>query len=162
MNFQINKDYYINEIGEIYSTKNSQVKKMKTNISSHGYFNVRLMIDGKSKMLYIHRLLAIAFISNPENKPCVNHKDGNKLNNSISNLEWATYSENNKHAFDNGLKKPSIVLSRFKNVIVTSLDGFIIGVFENIKECADYLGINQRRVSEFLSNKRTHNKYLFL
>lgn len=58
---------------------------------------------GYRKHHLIHRLIAEAFLPNPENKPCVNHKDGDKSNNSLSNLEWATYSENTLHAYDNGL-----------------------------------------------------------
>jgi hypothetical protein len=52
----------------------------------------------------VHRLVAIAFIPNPENKPCINHKDGDKFDNAVQNLEWASYSENNQHAFDTHLK----------------------------------------------------------
>lgn len=73
---------------------------------SRGYYQVSLCIDGKYRHFQVHRLVAEAFIPNPENKPQVNHIDGNKLNNDISNLEWVTRSENQLHAYKTGLQKP--------------------------------------------------------
>lgn len=159
---EIYSKYYIDELGNIYSVKSGNFIKMKLYKSSHGYICVRLMIDKKPKIKYIHRLLAENYIENKQNKPCVNHINGIKTDNRLINLEWVTYSENNKHAFDNNLKKPSVIKSRFKSVIVTSLDGFIIGVFENIRSCANFLNINERRIGEYILNKKKHNKYLFL
>lgn len=63
---------------------------------------------GSNNTITIHRLVATAFIPNPENKPTVNHIDGDKNNNCASNLEWATHKENNNHAYDLGLNKPQI------------------------------------------------------
>lgn len=74
--------------------------------SNRGYLQVCLTKNGNYKTYTVHRLVAKAFIDNPLNKKTVNHIDGNKLNNCVNNLEWATSSENNKHAFDNGLSKP--------------------------------------------------------
>jgi len=68
-----------------------------------GYLVVALYKNNKAKMEYVHRLVAEAFIPNPENKETVNHIDGNKQNNQVSNLEWSTYTENNYHAFETGL-----------------------------------------------------------
>lgn len=79
-------------------------KIVKSRIHQNGYLFVHLCKNGKKKHLSIHRLLAQAFIPNLENKPEVNHKDGNKENNRVENLEWATSKENVHHAFRTGLK----------------------------------------------------------
>ena len=68
-----------------------------------GYLTVKQQVKLKIKTFKVHRLVAYSFITNPENKPCVNHKDGVKFNNLVSNLEWNTYRENSQHAHDTGL-----------------------------------------------------------
>jgi hypothetical protein len=73
---------------------------------SKKYADIHLWRNSKYVSTHVHRLVAIAFIDNPENKPEVNHRDGNKLNNHISNLEWVTRSENLKHAAETGLFPP--------------------------------------------------------
>lgn len=85
------------------------ITNLRTNISiagslsRAGYVYIRFSVDGQKYRAYLHRLLATHFIPNPENYPIVNHKDGNKQNNTLSNLEWVTYSQNVKHAHDNDL-----------------------------------------------------------
>ena len=76
---------------------------LKPSNTSTGYKKVELCKDGKRKGFKVHRLVAIAFIPNPDNKPEVNHIDGNKINNNIDNLEWVTSSENSIHAYETGL-----------------------------------------------------------
>lgn len=95
--------YSIDKSGNVFCKSKG---KRNPTLASHGYLTIRLLKDGKYKGFYIHRLLSIAFIPNPNNLPCVNHLDGNKLNNSISNLEWCTYKENSIHAVKTGLSNP--------------------------------------------------------
>lgn len=94
---------------EITRSDNIKIKYKEKEIKSFkdkdGYLCVSLMNNGKQKTYKIHRLIAETFIPNPNNLPCVNHKDGNKQNNCVSNLEWCSYSWNNKHAYANNLKK---------------------------------------------------------
>lgn len=78
-------------------------KILNTSFQKNGYVVITLSKSGKRKQFKIHRLVAQAFISNFENKPEVNHKDGDKTNNCSDNLEWVTRKENNQHAFDTGL-----------------------------------------------------------
>ena len=87
-------------------TRKLPEKILKPAKTDSGYFVVCLSKNKISKHYKIHRLVASAFIENKERKKCVNHIDGDKTNNNVSNLEWCTYSENMKHAFSNGLWKP--------------------------------------------------------
>lgn len=84
-------------------TLNEKVLKCSIN-NKNGYAYVTLRKDGKSFAFSVHRLVADAFLDNHDNKKVVNHIDGNKLNNCVTNLEYVTYSENNQHAYDTGLK----------------------------------------------------------
>lgn len=94
------KGYYATKDGLIISTKYRKGHGIKTLIpfmTNSGYLAVGLSINGKCQTSYIHRLVAIAYIPNPENKPEVNHIDGNKMNNNVNNLEWVTANENCSH-----------------------------------------------------------------
>lgn len=76
---------------------------LNPDIAQNGYYRVTLAKDGKRKQVYLHRLLATHFLENPKNLPQVNHKDGNKLNNSLNNLEWCSVQENVIHAYKHNL-----------------------------------------------------------
>lgn len=89
-------DYEIDEQGQIYSHKTN--KFLTGYVDNTGYITVLLTVDGKKKNYLVHRLVAQTFIPNKDNLPIVNHKDGNKLNNSVDNLEWVTQSQNRTHA----------------------------------------------------------------
>ena len=93
--------YTIDENGKIFSKYKNKV--MKTYINENGYEIVRLYKNKKSRLMRVHRALLLSFVDQPADKPIVNHKDGNKRNNTLSNLEWCTSSENNQHAIDTGL-----------------------------------------------------------
>ena len=103
--------YQVSNLGNIRSfyLKNGRLsqktKPIKLKKDRYGYLKLTLCKNKKYKYVTIHRLVAEAFIPNPENKLQVNHKDGNKFNNQVSNLEWCTCIENIHHAFNIGLRK---------------------------------------------------------
>lgn len=92
--------YLISPVGKVYSIRRN---KVLSSFVSAGYEQIELNVGGHVYKKLIHRLVAESYIPNPNNLPCVNHLDGNKLNNDISNLEWCTYSENMVHASEHGL-----------------------------------------------------------
>ena len=117
-----------------------------------GYCIVRLRKNGDTFALYVHRLVAEAFIPNPENKPCVNHIDGNKHNNCVSNLEWNTYSENNLHAYSvldrkapwRNKKGKDFPLSK---IVLQIKNGRIIAEFNGTREASRCTGFSSSGIS---------------
>lgn len=105
----LNRKFYYGSKQKIIKEKiKKQCETAKRN-NKKGYLCTRLLnSNNKSKAEYVHILVAKTFLKNDENKPTVNHKDGNKFNNCVDNLEWNTYSENNKHAVNNGLREKYI------------------------------------------------------
>ncbi len=93
--------------GKSESNKTLKGRSLKSTITVYGYKVVVFCKNGKKENFRIHRLVAQSFLSNAEKKPLINHIDGDKTNNIVSNLEWCTHSENMKHAFATRLKEPS-------------------------------------------------------
>ena len=97
--------YQVSNFGRVRSFQKDKMKILKSGFSAFGYLRVVLCKDFQKKNRSIHILVAKAFIPNPEGKTQVNHIDGDKKNNHVSNLEWATPAENIHHAFEVGLRK---------------------------------------------------------
>jgi hypothetical protein len=121
--------YEISPIG-IRSLRKKNKPLLKLTVSRSGYYQVRLKKNKQALRFYFHRLIALAFIPNPLGKPQVNHLDGDKLNNSLENLQWCTKSENAKHAYEMGLCK---LPPNSKKKVLDSCTG---KVYESIKDAA--------------------------
>lgn len=105
-------NYYIDENGDIYNESSNNI--LRGSIGENGYKYYRLSKNNKKKMFYAHRLVAEYFIPNPNNLPVVNHIDGNKLNNHVSNLEWVSYSDNITHWHNLKEKKTNRPIEYYK------------------------------------------------
>lgn len=147
------KDYLIFTDGRIFSFKTNKYLKPWT---ACGYYKVGLCKDGNRYYKYIARLVAQAFIPNPDNKSEINHIDGIKANNDVSNLEWVTRSENMQHAFDMGLKKPSPNAGATK--IPINVYGYKTGNFKSthtsLSEAARFYGVFIGHISQVLTGTR--------
>ena len=113
---------------------------LKNGLAGNGYLTVSLWVKNIGKTRTIHKMIAECFIDNPNNYKCVNHKDGNKLNNSIQNLEWCNSSQNNKHSHDSGLSN----LTRKVHCIETKKEWI------SISNCAAETGIDYKKLGYYL------------
>ena len=141
--------YQVSNLGNVKSYYwNKQGKILTPRIHSAGYERVTL----SKKDYFIHRLVAKAFIDNPNNKREVNHINGNKADNRLENLEWTTPSENQFHAYRTGLKRS--IERRGKNsplsmpVIQLTLDNIVVANYSGIKEAARQIGGNSGGISK--------------
>jgi len=157
--------YIISSLGRVKSSSNNPTHSkeilLTPTINSSGYMKVELYKNKISKIYYVHRLVALTFIPNPTNKPQVNHKDGNKLNNSLNNLEWVTRSENQKHAIKLGLRTPSPMIGKkgkfncnSKPINQCDIEGNIIRKWDSIADAARFYCCSQSSISNVLRGYR--------
>lgn len=144
-------NYAVSNYGNIKNIKNGRI--LTPVVNKNGYYAYTFCQNGIRKNLKIHRLVALYFVENPNNYPYVNHKDGNKLNNNINNLEWCTPKYNDNHARKNGLKKQN------KPIIAENILTNEVIIFDSISECGSILGINKGTIHKVLTGKRnkTHD-----
>ena len=114
-----------------------------------GYKIVGLSLPSSHSTCRVHRLMMIAFVPNPENKPEVNHIDGDKGNNNLNNLEWATSKENIRHFYRIGMMK------RFKPVNMYSIDGLFLKRFKSVAGAVREIGIFRHSIYESCTGKRS-------
>jgi hypothetical protein len=145
--------YQISNIGNIKSLDYNNTKKekiMKVSTRKDGYQSIVLTKNGKPKQFYIHRLVAETFIPNPDNLPLINHKDCNPSNNTVSNIEWASYSHNNSY---DGAGRKRREAARKNNSFnapkycyVYNESGKLLKKCSSMKEASDYTHCNYRDV----------------
>lgn len=158
-------NYSVSNTGKV---RNDNSGKTKVPVrGTTGYYNVDLYNNGKRSKISIHRIVGETFVDNPNNKPQINHIDGNKLNNNVENLEWVTASENMQHAFRSGLAKPSRGMLGKKNpnggrkgkpvrIVETGEE------FSSILECEKAIDGNNRHICDCLAGRqRTHRGFTF-
>lgn len=145
-------NYEVNQFGEIRNKKRKQI--LKPLVNPNGYCYVCFNIFGKRKRFAIHRIVANAFIPNPDELKEVNHKDYNKKNNCVQNLEWVSSSQNKKHAY---LKEENHV-SRGKKVNQYSLDGEFLQSYNSLQEAAAAVGGNFSAISNCCNGKTKSSK----
>lgn len=145
--------YEVSSLGRIRNNKGKILKPIKS--STVNYYTVNLYKNGKSKSFLIHRLVARAFVPNPNNLPQVNHKDENKFNNEASNLEWCTCTYNLMY---NGRSK-RVGRTKSKKLLQLSLDGQIIKEWPSKKEAVRN-GYNEGSIYRCICGKlRTHKGF---
>ena len=135
--------YFISSHGRVWSERSKRIMTPVLRSKTSGYYAVVLRNEDKTQRTHnIHRLVAEAFIPNPLNKETVNHIDGNKKNNVVDNLEWATRSENDRHAFRIGLRHTNperikLAIDSRKRKVINLDTG---EKYESISECARAIG----------------------
>ncbi len=166
-NYEVSNLGGVRGVDRIIVMKNNVRRKVKSKTLNHvsdkdGYLLIQLNKNGKGKLCRVHRLVGEGFILNPQNKPEINHKDGNKENNRASNLEWATSSENMLHSFETGLHKPTKYwVGKFGKehhssvpVLQYSLTGEFVAEYNGMHEANRQTGISYKYISRCCLGQR--------
>jgi phosphoserine aminotransferase len=158
--------YEISEKAVIRNKKKGKV--LKPSIDTSGYYQIHFSKNGKSKKIRVHRLVAEHFIANPLGKNQVNHIDGNKLNNTSSNLEWVTASENIRHAWKNGLCKmtdKNRETARLNAIKIHSKEVIDLHtgiVFDSVVKACQALNFSYSTAMKHLSGIRNKPRFMYI
>ena len=139
--------YEVSNLGKVRNIKSGRM--LKPHLNHNGYLKHHLYRHDKQKELFLHRILATAFIDNPGKKPQVNHIDENKLNNDLSNLEWCTVRENLIH----GTRTKRVAEKLSKKVIQLDLNDNILNEFESMVQAEQETGVSTGNISSCCSGK---------
>lgn len=169
-------EYIIDELGNIvclpkedkrHRNQYSCYYVIKGKIDANGYVRVSLTKNGQTKNYLVHRLVAKQFIPNPDNLPQVNHKNGNKCDNTVGNLEWCTAKENKKHAYDNNItdtkRKALAALDKvnsvkaYRNIAATNGEETI--VFADTNAAAAFFQCHKDKVSQAIKHNKVFHGY---
>lgn len=152
-------DYEISNLGRVCSFKGKYPRILKPKKNRYGYLYVILYTDGNKVTKSIHRLVAEAFVPNPENKPEVNHIDEDKENNVAENLEWVTHRENINHG--TGIRR--MAETKGKVVVQYTIDGVFIAEYNSLAEVERVTGIDHSSISKVCQGKlKTAGGYIWL
>ena len=141
-------NYEVSNLGKVRNIKSGRI--LKPFLTKKGYLMHLLYKNNKQNHLLLHRIIATAFIDNPEEKPQVNHIDENKLNNDLSNLEWCTVRENNIH----GTRIKRIAEKLSKKVIQLDLNDNVLNEFESMHQAEQETGVFATSISACCNGKR--------
>lgn len=145
--------YEVSNWGDVRSlnyNRTGRVQVMKPGMSRHGYLKVQLYKDGKDNKYFVHRLVAEAFLGNPDNLPQVNHKDEDKTNNAVANLEWCTAKENVNYG--TGRARQAATVSR--PVQQLTKNGTLVALWSSTMEAERVTGVNHRCIGKCCNGKR--------
>lgn len=152
--------YQVSNTGKVKSLKrntNNQYcnkDKERKYYNIHGYLQIILCKEGKKQSSLVHRLVAETFIPNPDKLPCVNHKDENKLNNNVENLEWCTYEYNTNYGTRNKRSSEKTRNNKFSRpVLQYTLNGVYIKEYPSIKEIERETGLNAGNICNCCNGK---------
>ena len=148
------EDYLVSKDGRVFSKRNPN-KPLCIWKDNTGYMQVNIRKDKKKYYKRVHRLVAEAFIPNPENLSMVNHKDGDKTNNNIDNLEWCTNSQNTQDGYNKGYYKSTYKVS-VKAIHKETGEDLI---FRSIRQLSEDLRLNRKTVSNILNGTKATNNY---